>query len=214
MQLVVIVQQTNHKKLNLTMRKIQEAKELIDELNKISMENEYKNFLCLHSSGKSYDFNEFRNIKQFGNNIFNGHISIEQAKTNQNKMEEKMIKLENYNPISEERVNSKKEVLDNAKELFDTRSRIIKAFEDGISPLPKENLHKEQAEEEEKDETIPNWIKVRNHAFKRIRERVDKYMNKGWHSKVDGKSITNGSVKNLLQNIVNGKFNNAEEVCE
>ena len=30
---------------------------------------------------------------------------------------------------------------------------------------------------------------VGNHEFKRIRERVDNYVNKGWHSKVGSKSI-------------------------
>ena len=77
--------------------------------------------------------------------------------------------------------------------------------------MPKENLLEEQAEQEEKEETISDWVKVRNHAFKRIREKVDNYMNKGWHSKVDGKSITMAPVKSFLQNIVNGKFNNAKE---
>ena len=62
-----------------------------------------------------------------------------------------MIELENCNPISEEKVNSKKEVLDNAKELFDMRSKITKAFEAGIFPLSIEDFHKEQAEEEEKN---------------------------------------------------------------
>ena len=57
-------------------------------------------------------------------------------------MEERLIKFEDYNPINEERVNSKKEVIDNAKDLLDIRSRIIKAFEDGIFLLSKKDLHK------------------------------------------------------------------------
>ena len=77
--------------------------------------------------------------------------------------------------------------------------------------MAKENLHKEQAEEEEKEETIPDCVKVGNHAFKRIGERVDNCQNKRWHSKVDGKSITMAPVKTFLQNIVNGKFNNAKK---
>ena len=122
---------------------------------------------------------------------------------------------------NEKKIKSKEEVLYNAKELFDIISKIIKAFEDGIFPLSKENLHKEQAEEKEKEEIIPDWVKVGNHAFKRIKERADNYINKGWHSKLDGKSTAVAPVKNFLQNIVNGKFNNAKEarnvnnvVCE
>ena len=110
------------------------------------------------------------------------------------------------------KTKSREEVLHNAKELFDIRSRVIKAFEDGIFSLNKENLHKEQTKEEKKEETIRDWIKVGNHTFERIRERVNNYVNKGWHSKVDKKSIAMNPVKNFLQNIVSGKFNNSEEV--
>ena len=63
-------------------------------------------------------------------------------------MEEEITKLEDYNPTSEKKIESKEEVLHNAKELFDIRSRVIKTFEDGISSPHKENWHKEQTKEE------------------------------------------------------------------
>ena len=84
--------------------------------------------------------------------MFNGHISIKQAKDEQDEMKEKITKLENYNPINEQKIKSKEEVFNNAKKLFDIRSKIIKAFEDGVFSLFKENLHKKQAEEETKEE--------------------------------------------------------------
>ena len=77
--------------------------------------------------------------------------------------------------------------------------------------MSKENLHKEQDEEEKKEETIPNWVKLANYAFKLIRERVNNYINNGWYTKVLKKSITMNPVKTFLQYIVSGKFNNAEE---
>ena len=65
-------------------------------------------------------------------------------------MEEDIAKLEDYNPTSEKKIKSKEEVLHNAKELFDIRSRVIKTFEDGIFSLHKENWYKEQTKEEKK----------------------------------------------------------------
>ena len=53
-------------------------------------------------------------------------------------------------------------------------------------------MHKEQVEEKEEDkkeETIPGWIKISVHSIKRIRERVNNYVDNGWYSKVDNKSI-------------------------
>ena len=58
-------------------------------------------------------------------------------------MKEEITKLEDYNPTSEKKIKSKEEVLHNVKKLFDIRSRVIKAFKDGIFSLHKENLHKE-----------------------------------------------------------------------
>ena len=85
----------------------------------------------------------------------------------------------------------KEEVFNNAKKLFDIRRKIIKAFEDGIFSLSKENLHKEQAkeekEEEKEEEIITDWVKVGNYAFKRIREGVSNYVNNGWCCKVGKK---------------------------
>ena len=40
--------------------------------------------------------------KKFGKNAFNGRISIKQAKAEQNKIEERIVKLENCNPTSEQ----------------------------------------------------------------------------------------------------------------
>ena len=82
--------------------------------------------------------------------MFDGHISIKQAKDVQDEMKEEITKLENYNPTNEQKIKSKEEVFNNAKILFDIKSRIIKAFEDGIFPFSKEVLRKEQAKEEKR----------------------------------------------------------------
>ena len=57
-----MVQQTN-KKIEFDYEKNQEAKEIVDEISKISRENKYKKFVCFHSNGTPYDFNKFRDIK-------------------------------------------------------------------------------------------------------------------------------------------------------
>ena len=71
----------------------------------------------------------------------------------------------------------------------------------------KNRLKKKQKKKKEK--TIPDWVKVGNYSFERIKEKVNEYVNKGWHSKVGKKSITMNPVKIFLQDIVSGKFNNA-----
>ena len=149
------------------MRKNQEAKELVDEVKEISRKNKNKRFLCFHSNGTLNNFNKFRDIKQLGNDIFNGHISIKQAKDEQNEMKEEITRLENYNPTNKQKITSREEIFNNAKKKFDMRSKIIKAFENGIFPLHKANLHKEQTQEKKNEETIPDWIKISKQKNKR-----------------------------------------------
>ena len=156
-------------KIEFNNEKNQEEKKLFDEVDKISRKHKNKKFICFHSNGTSHDFNKFRDIKQLGNDILHDCISIKQAN---DEMKDEMAKLENYNPTNDQKVNSQDKVLNNAKRLSDIRSSIIKAFEDGVFPLSKEVLHKNQSEEEEKEEIIPDWIKAGNHAFDRIRERI------------------------------------------
>ena len=65
-------------------------------------------------------------------------------------MKEEITKLEDSNPTSEKKIKSKKGALHNPKELFDIKNRVMKAFEDGIFSLHKENLHKGHTKEEKK----------------------------------------------------------------
>ena len=80
-------------KIEFDNEKNQEAKELVDEVDKISRENKYKKFMCFHSNGTPYNFNKFRDMKKFGNDIFNGRVSIKQPKDEQDEMKEDMAKI-------------------------------------------------------------------------------------------------------------------------
>ena len=154
-------------KIEFSNEKNQEANKT--HVEKISGKHKNKKYICLHPNGTSYDFNKFRNIKKLGNDILHDSISIKQANE---EMKDEMAKLKNYNPTNEQRVNPQDKVLNNTKRHSNIRSSIIKAFEDGVFPLSKEILYKNQSEEEEKEEIIPDWIKAGNHTFDRIRERI------------------------------------------
>ena len=103
------------RKIEFDSEKNQEAKQLADEVKEISRKHKSKKLVCFHSNGTPYNFNKFRDIKQLGNDIFNGQISIEQANDEQDEMKEELAKLENYNPINVQKINSKEEVFNNAK---------------------------------------------------------------------------------------------------
>ena len=63
----------------------------MDEINIEINDNEDKNFLCTHSKGKEFNFDKFANLNLFGNKIFNGKTSIEDALGEQAKMEKLLM---------------------------------------------------------------------------------------------------------------------------
>ena len=103
----------------------------------------------MHSNGNTiYDFSKFTRLEQLINDIYVGRISTKQVKDKQNKMNDLISPLNNYNPHSNEKIKSKSKTFNNASRFFDRREIIIKAFEDGIFPLSTESLYKKRAEKE------------------------------------------------------------------
>ena len=120
----------------------EKAKTLIDKINKIVQTNRGKSFVRTHSNGKQDDFNNYRDINQFGHDIYSGSLLIKDAEYNQYEMNVLIAILKNYNPINDKKVKSKKEVLKNSEILHIIRNKIIKAFKDGTFLLSKEVVHK------------------------------------------------------------------------
>ena len=109
----------------------------MDEINKEIKDNEDKFFLCIHSNGTEFNFYKFANLNLFGNKIFNGKTSIEDALEEQTKMEKLLMSLKKHDPSNNSKIKTRKEVLENAEDLFETRNKIINAFRAGIFPLAK-----------------------------------------------------------------------------
>ena len=107
----------------------------------------------------------------------------------------------------------KQEILKNAQQLFEIRNSIIDAFQNDVFPSPKKVQEKHTKEEgnQTEEKAIPDWVKISNYAFKRMQEYVNEYIKKGWFSKGEGKKIKMNYAKIFLEDIVDKKFNNAEE---
>ena len=70
-------------------------------------------------------------------------------------MVNKINNLEKYNPTSQNKINSKKEVLMNTKVFYNSRNKAINAFENGIFPYNYGFQKKEGS-----DKTLTKWIHV------------------------------------------------------
>ena len=108
------------------------AVDLVNKIRKAIRENRNKNFVCTHSNGTQYDFNQYIDLNQFGNEIFSDEISIEDARNEQDNMKILINKLKNYGPSNPKKIKFRQEVLDNAQKLYNIRNNIINAFENKI----------------------------------------------------------------------------------
>ena len=100
---------------------------MITRINKIIKSNKNKSFLCIHSDGTQYDFNQYRDLNQYGSEIYNGKISIEDAKDEQYEMKILINKLKMYNPTSLKKAEFRIKVHENLQRLYIIRNETIKA---------------------------------------------------------------------------------------
>ena len=73
--------------------------------------------MCTHSNGTQYNFNQYRDINQFGRDIYSSALLIEGAKDKHYEMQILINKLNNYGATNPRKVQSKKKVLESTKRL-------------------------------------------------------------------------------------------------
>ena len=112
------------------------------------------NRLCGPTNVREYNFNKFTGILLLFYfiigvyyDILPGKVTIRQGKEEQNEINEEISDLEKYNPTNQSKIKKSK-VLENARNFFDGRKKIMEAFEEGICSMSKEVLHKNQIEKQ------------------------------------------------------------------
>ena len=89
-------------------------------------------------------------------NIYSSKITLKEAKKNPYQMFKQLKDLEGYSLTNLGRINSKKEKLINAKESYNNRENVIKAFENGVFAF-KDGFF--QKESDVDDKALPDWKK-------------------------------------------------------
>ena len=76
-------------------------------------------------------------------------MTVDDAEMKQDKFDAKLNTLSRYSPRNQKYIEAKNKLLDNAKNFYDGREKIIEGFNDGIFPLKSDDEFKEQARQEE-----------------------------------------------------------------
>ena len=112
-----------------------EIKNEIDEIRKWKEKIERKDLIYKANKYK-YDFQQYETIRSFGNNIYNGKFSIDEAEMDGTNLLEIMIKFNNKSkPKTKEGKDKKGNTFDSVNVLYDSRELTLNAFRSGLFPI-------------------------------------------------------------------------------
>ena len=112
-----------------------EIKNEIDEIRKWKEKIERKDLIYKANKYK-YDFQQYETIRSFGNNIYNGKFSIDEAEMDGTNLLEIMIKFNNKSkPKTKEGKDKKGNTFDSVNVLYDSRELTLHAFRSGLFPI-------------------------------------------------------------------------------
>ena len=118
-----------------------EANDLIDEIEEDDDDIDINKLAFINSNQEKLNFNTFRMPLNFLSAIYNGEISLKEAEFKQRDLEKEIEEPQFYYvPKNKGEKEEKSQVLMHAKELLESRNKIIKAFKDDI--FPSEHLKK------------------------------------------------------------------------
>ena len=87
---------SKQKEIKFDDEECQESKMLRHEIKKIDRINRNKKLVMVYSNGTLYDFSRFKGLSNFVFDIYDGNISIEDAKKEQSELESEIKNLTDY----------------------------------------------------------------------------------------------------------------------
>ena len=125
-----------------------EARALIEEIRIMQKDVDYKKLKITGGSNVTYDFSDFKTFTDLSKDLHFKRMWIDNAEIKQNEFQAKLNALSEYSPEKQEYIEVKNRLLDNAKNFYQERKKIIEGFKKGIFPLKSDDGFKRQARNE------------------------------------------------------------------
>ena len=112
-----------------------EAKALIEEIRTIQKNVDYKKLKIRGGNNVTYDFSDYKTFKELFKDLYFKKMIIDEAEIKQDEFNSILSFLSSYTPRDQKYIEAKNNLLNNAKNFYEGREKIIKVFKDGIIPL-------------------------------------------------------------------------------
>ena len=103
-----------------------------------------------------YDFSDYTTFKKLFRDLYYRKMAIDESESKQEEFNSVLGVLSDYTPRNKKYTEAKNKLLDNAKNFYEWREKIIKGFKNGIFPLNYNDVVEEQARYEEEEKNIRN----------------------------------------------------------
>ena len=104
------------------------AKALTEEIRTIQKDVDYRKLKTRGGNNVTYDFTDYKTFKELFRNIYFKKMTIDDAEMKQDEFNSMLGVLSNYAPKSQKYIEAKNKLLDNAKNFYEKRKKIIEGF--------------------------------------------------------------------------------------
>ena len=109
-----------------------EAEALIGEIRAIQKNVDYRKLKIIGGNKVTYGFSDCKTFNELYRDLYYKNMTINNAEMKQNKFNSKRDALNNYSPKNKKNIEAKNSLINNAKNVYEGREKIIEVFKEGI----------------------------------------------------------------------------------
>ena len=121
-----------------------EAKALIEEIRAMQNDVDYRKLIIRGGNNITYDFSNYKTFKEIFRNLYYKKMTINDAEMKQNEFNSIVDALDNYLPKAQKYIEAKNSLLNNAKNFYKGREKVIEGFKEGIFLLKSDGEFEQQ----------------------------------------------------------------------
>ena len=136
------------------------AKVLVEEIKVIQKDVDYRKLKIRGGNNLDYDFSNYKIFKELFRDLYYKETTIDKMERKQDEFSAVISALKNYAPRDNKYVEAKNKFLNNAKNVYEGREKIIEGFKNEVFPFYYDEEYEHQMkvereiEEEEQKKTI------------------------------------------------------------
>ena len=191
-----------------------EAKALTEKITVVQKDVDYRKLILRGGNKVTYDFSDYKTLNGLFRDLYYKNMTINDAEMKQDKFNTMRVALSNYSPKDKKYMEAKNSLLNNAKNFYEEREKIIEGFKEAIFSIKPDDEFKQQTSEKP--------IKTDANAFNEWINKEETAINEGLFKKhfnfhrpgsmlKDPYQINDKEKNNKLVSVINSGLKNVKK---